>query len=137
MEEELRSLREQLDYSRRLFRLQCEELFDLRARVGRAATGCCAAMCNTESSESGTLLKAEAPDFYSIPKSQLAHLPKQATGARRQLEPDPYFYVVLARWSAALFTQNIHGTRHGQPPHRSVHFTSRHTRAKVRARSFS
>ena len=64
-------------------------------------------------------------------------LPKQATGARRQLEPDPYFYVVLARWSAALFTHNIHGTRHGQPPHRSVHFTSRHTRAKVRARSFS
>ena len=33
MEEELRSLREQLDYSRRLFGLQCEELFDLRARV--------------------------------------------------------------------------------------------------------
>ena len=56
MEEELRSLREQLDYSRRLFRLQCEELFDLRARVGRAATGCCAAMCNTESSESGELV---------------------------------------------------------------------------------
>ena len=27
------SLREQLDYSRRLFGLQCEELFDLRARV--------------------------------------------------------------------------------------------------------
>ena len=58
MEEELRSLREQLDYSRRLFRLQCEELFDLRARVGRAATGCCAAMCGVPSwsSESGELV---------------------------------------------------------------------------------
>ena len=32
MEEELRSLREQLDYSRRLFRLQCEELFDLESQ---------------------------------------------------------------------------------------------------------
>ena len=56
MEEELRSLREQLDYSRRLFRLQCEELFDLRARVGRAATGCCAAMCGAEGSECGELV---------------------------------------------------------------------------------
>ena len=28
-------MREQLDYSRRLFGLQCEELFDLRARVAR------------------------------------------------------------------------------------------------------
>ena len=49
-------MREQLDYSRRLFGLQCEELFDLRARVGRAATGCCAAMCGAEGSESGELV---------------------------------------------------------------------------------
>ena len=45
MSSEASSAKKDLDYQRRLFGLQCEELFDLRARVGRAATGCCAAMC--------------------------------------------------------------------------------------------
>ena len=58
MEEELRSLREQLDYAHSLARLRDAELQELRARVGRAATGCCAAMCGVPSwsSESGELV---------------------------------------------------------------------------------
>ena len=56
MEEELRKLRDDVDWQRSLARLRDLELQALRARVGRAATGCCAAMCNTESSESGELV---------------------------------------------------------------------------------
>ena len=56
MSSEASLAKKDLDYADSLFRLQCEELQELRARVGRAATGCCAAMCGTESSESGELV---------------------------------------------------------------------------------
>ena len=56
MEEELRLAKQDLAYAHSLARLRDAELQELRARVGRAATGCCAAMCNTESSESGELV---------------------------------------------------------------------------------
>ena len=51
-------MREQLDYAHSLARLRDAELQELRARVGRAATGCCAAMCGVPSwsSESGELV---------------------------------------------------------------------------------
>ena len=56
MEEELRLAKQDLAYAHSLARLRDAELQELRARVGRAATGCCAAMCGTESSESGELV---------------------------------------------------------------------------------
>ena len=58
MEEELRKAREDVAWQRDLARLRDAELQELRARVGRAATGCCAAMCGVPSwsSESGELV---------------------------------------------------------------------------------
>ena len=50
--------KQDLAYAHSLARLRDAELQELRARVGRAATGCCAAMCGVPSwsSESGELV---------------------------------------------------------------------------------
>ena len=58
MSSEASSAKKDLDYADSLARLRDAELQELRARVGRAATGCCAAMCGTPSwsSESGELV---------------------------------------------------------------------------------
>ena len=58
MSSEASSAKKDLDYADSLARLRDAELQELRARVGIAATGCCAAMCGTPSwsSESGELV---------------------------------------------------------------------------------